>query len=170
MEVNRDVLVKTYEVSSVKNSDMKYLMECMSILEYFSIDEIFKMKIKENIVYVEICNMKVNNLLNMMKNKILTDLLNVSRNYLLKKLEKSEIKEKECKLYEEEILEKMEIVLNKNYVNKMKEDAIYFNIYHKIDDKILKWLNNLLKSDLLLKEKDLYIYDCINIINIIIIL
>lgn len=165
MEVNEDVLVKNYEVSSVKNSDMKYLLECMSMVEYLSIDEVFKMTIKENSVCVEIGNREVNNSLNILNNKILKELLNVSEKYLLNKLEKSEIKEEECKLYEEIIIEneKMEEIINKNYINKMKEDRIYFNIYHKLDENILNWLNSRLKSELLLKEKDLYIYNCINI-------
>lgn len=165
MEVNGDVLVKNYEVSSVKNSDMKYLLECMSMVEYLSIDEVFKMTIKENSVYVEIGNREVNNSLNILNNKILKELLNVSEKYLLNKLEKSEIKEEEYKLYEEIIIEneKMEEIIDKNYINKMKEDRIYFNIYHKLDENILNWLNSRLKSELLLKEKDLYIYNCINI-------
>lgn len=165
MEVNGDVLVKNYEVSSVKNSDMKYLLECMSIVEYLSIDEVFKMIIKENSVYVEIGNREVNNSLDILNNKILKELLNVSEKYLLNKLEKSEIKEEECKLYEEIIIENenMEDIIDKNYINKMKEDRIYFNIYHKLDENILNWLNSRLKSELLLKEKDLYIYNCINI-------
>lgn len=165
MEVNGDVLVKNYEVSSVKNSDMKYLLECMSIVEYLSIDEVFKMTIKENSVYVEIGNREVNNSLDILNNKILKELLNVSEKYLLNKLEKSEIKEEEYKLYEEIIIEneKMEEIVDKNYINKMKEDRIYFNIYHKLDENILNWLNSRLKSELLLKEKDLYIYNCINI-------
>lgn len=165
MEVNEDVLIKNYEVSSVKNSDMKYLLECMSMVEYLSIDEVFKMIIKENSVYVEIGNREVNNSLDILNNKILKELLNVSEKYLLNKLEKSEIKEEECKLYEEIIIEneKMEEIVDKNYINKMKEDRIYFNIYHKLDENILNWLNSRLKSELLLKEKDLYIYNCINI-------
>lgn len=165
MEVNEDVLIKNYEVSSVKNSDMKYLLECMSIVEYLSIDEVFKMIIKENSVYVEIGNREVNNSLNILNNKILKELLNVSEKYLLNKLEKSEIKEEEYKLYEEIIIENenMEDIIDKNYINKMKEDRIYFNIYHKLDENILNWLNSRLKSELLLKEKDLYIYNCINI-------
>lgn len=165
MEVNEDVLVKNYEVSSVKNSDMKYLLECMSMVEYLSIDEVFKMIIKENSVYVEIGNREVNNSLNILNNKILKELLNVSEKYLLNKLEKSEIKEEEYKLYEEIIIEneKIEEIIDKNYINKMKEDRIYFNIYHKLDENILNWLNSRLKSELLLKEKDLYIYNCINI-------
>lgn len=165
MEVNGDVLIKNYEISSVKNSDMKYLLECMSMVEYLSIDEVFKMIIKENSVYVEIGNREVNNSLDILNNKILKELLNVSEKYLLNKLEKSEIKEEEYKLYEEIIIEneKMEDIIDKNYINKMKEDRIYFNIYHKLDENILNWLNSRLKSELLLKEKDLYIYNCINI-------
>lgn len=166
MEISGDSNVKHYSLSEMSNKDKKYIIECGKMVECLNMNDIMKIQIKENSVFIEMCSKDVNINSNVIRrSQILRDLLNIDESEIINKIEKKERKEKEReKLIEEMIIEndQIEEMDKVKYINRIKEEKFYFNVYHVLDKTIEEWLNMELESELLLKENDLYIYHRIN--------